>query len=237
MHNGHRERMREKFETHGAEIFEDHEILEMLLFFPIARKNTNELAHSLINRFGSLSGVFDADGKELREVDGVGAGTAFFIKLVAAAMSRYTSPKTDKRIRLDSYERVCNYLDELFAGAREEKIYAICMNNSFRVISCEKIAIGSTGAVETKVKKILQSVVKNNSALAIIAHNHPDGVAIPSGEDIDCTMRLCEIFKYFDCKMIDHFVVANGHCTPILNGNNADFEALYAEKVRRLKEN
>ena len=235
MHDGHRKRMRDKFEAHGADFFEDHELLEMLLFFPIARKNTNELAHELINKFGSLRGVFDADFDEICKVEGIGGGTAFFIKLVSAIMNRNSAPKRDKRTKLGSYNDVSKYLMALFENESEEKLYAICLNSSFRVIGCERIAIGGDGAVEAKVKGILQSVVRNNSSFAIIAHNHPNGVAIPSGEDIDCTMRIRETFKYFDCKLIDHFVVANGRCMPILNANNAEFEERYNERVKALK--
>ncbi len=234
MHDGHRGRMREKFEKYGDDIFENHELLEMLLFFPIARKNTNELAHKLINRFGSLRGVFDADFEELCEVEGIGASTAFYMGLISSAIKRYSSPEDDKRIKLDSYSKVREYLTGIFSGSAQERMYVICLSGNMRVINCEQIAVGSSTGLDAKIGKVVKCVFDNNAALAVLAHNHPNGIAVPSAEDIDATLRLAEIFRYVDCKLIDHFVVAGERCTPILNGNMADFEKLYDEKVNNL---
>lgn len=227
MHDGHRIRMREKFDKYGEEIFNDHELLELLLFFPISRKNTNELAHKLIERFGSLGGVFDADKNELSEVEGIGATTAFYISLISAAIKRYSLPDYDRRIRLDTYSKVTEYLAELFEDVSEERLYALYLNRDFRMIKCERIERGAREGVDSRIKKIVRCVYKHNAEFLVVAHNHPNGIAIPSAEDIDATLKLAELFRYMDCRLIDHFVLAGNRCTPILNGGEDKYKLTF----------
>ena len=218
MHSGHRERMREKFLRSGAEALEDHELLEMLLFFSIPRKNTNELAHSLISRFGSLRAVLDASAQKLMSVDGVGESTAVLIKLVAAALFRYNLGGGELKIKLDSYSAVSGFVKDLFVGESEEKVYVVMLNNSLGLIGYKTLGSGGIKLSVAHSRELLEDCILSNAAYVIMAHNHPDGVALPSGIDIEATQTFHNALRYAGMDLIDHFVVADGRCTPILRG-------------------
>ncbi|MBE6597465.1 MAG: DNA repair protein RadC [Ruminococcaceae bacterium] len=217
MHAGHRERMTEKLIENGHWIFNDHEILEILLFFSIPRKNVNETAHLLLGQFGTLQGVLDADISDLCSVEGIGMKSALLIKVVAAISARASAPVQDKRQALSSFDSVSKYLASLFQGEGREKLYMISLSPAYKVISKKLIFTGTVAYSEANVEKIAREAVKSNARYVIIAHNHPHGVAIPSDTDIESTMRLSEVLKHIDVELIDHFVVAGRRVTPIIH--------------------
>lgn len=218
MHSGHRERMKEKFLKYGSEAFNDHELLEILLFFSIPRKNTNDLAHTLINHFGSLRGVFDATAQNLMSVEGVGLTSAVLIKLVSSLFFRYNLNQGKSKVKLSSYSAVSELIKNLFVGESEEKVYLIMLNNSLALVEYRLLGSGSVKFSAASIREILEACIVNNAAYAIIAHNHPNGVALPSGLDIEATQAINNALRYAQVELIDHFIVAEDRCTPILRG-------------------
>ncbi len=217
LHSGHRERMTEKLIENGHWIFNDHEILELLLFFSIPRKNVNNTAHLLLGQFGTLRGVLDADISDLCSIKGIGIKSAILIKVVAALSARASSPEQDKRVSLSSFEQVSKYLSSLYQGESREKLYMISLSPAFKIISKKLIYTGTVSYSEANIEKIAREAVKSNAKFVIIAHNHPNGIAIPSDTDIESTIRLKEALKHIDVEMIDHFVVSGRRVTPILH--------------------
>lgn len=217
MHEKHRERQRQKFKLHGGEVFHDHELLEMLLYYSIPRKNTNDIAHALISRFGSLGGVLDASAEELCAVEGVGAHSADLIKLTQAISARAFASPQDMRGAINSYSAAKSFLIELFRGETKERLYLISLNNSFRILDCQCISEGEVNYASTTVSVLTRPAVRNNASAVILAHNHPDGIAVPSSSDIDATVRIREAFGALDIKFLEHFVVAKDRCTAILH--------------------
>lgn len=217
MHEGHRKRVKDKFRAHGQEVFEDHELLELLLFFSISRRNTNDTAHLLLERFGTLQGVFDASINELTTVDGIGKSSAVLIKTVGALVHRCKQRQPDTRLKLDSFSSVSRFLADLFDGESEERIYLIALNNSFKLIGYSNLYTGEINFSAATIDKIVKTAFDYNASFVIVAHNHPGGIAVPSQHDIDATIKMTDSFRYLNVSFLEHFVVAGGRCNPILH--------------------
>ena len=221
-HSGHRQRMLEKLTKYGAEHFENHELFEMLLFYSIPRVNTNEIAHRLTDRFGSVRGILDADIDELCSIEGVGRKSAELIKLVAEMHLRCSTEKIDTTKQFTKYSQVCEYLNTKYIGVSKEIVYLLIFNNSMRLIATEKIGEGTANSVALRSDMVLRCAYSYNSVNVILAHNHPGGKAIPSGEDITATGLIKNHIAAYGVNLIEHFIVADGKCTPIIHGNKAD---------------
>ena len=129
-HEGHREKLKRRFYKEGLENFEDHNVLELILFFAIPRKDTNDIAHALLDRFGSFSRVLEADVKELCEVPGVGEHAAYLIKTYPAVSKRYYKDRFGKRKKLPEYEELGQDLVLHFAGLSQEEVYLLFYSHS-----------------------------------------------------------------------------------------------------------
>ena len=210
VHDGHRRRMKQQFSEHGGEGMNDIQFLEMLLFYAIPRSDTNELSHALLDRYGSIRGVLDADEADLRNVKGVGDNTALLLKTVREALRRYvTSP-----LRETSYICSCadagRYFLPILQYETEEKVYLLCLNGRGGVISCTQIASGTLCAVNASIRQIVDDAVRHRSASVVLAHNHPEGLALPSAEDRFFTQELKRALQLMDIRLMDHIIVADG---------------------------
>ncbi len=223
MHTGHRGRLRKKFAL-ASETIEDHELVELLLFYSIPRQNTNELAHALIARFGSLENALDADIEELMQVDGIGENSALLIKLVSEFTRRYSVSKTrKKKTLLRSHEELSNYLKSLFIGMNTEASFILLFDNSKHLIDTFILATGNSSNTMIPMQKLAQIVSSHNVSYVILVHNHPGGKAIPSGEDIATTHAVKAFLSPLHILLLDHFIVAGNSCVPILNKDKAQY--------------
>lgn len=209
IHKGHRERVRQKFLKSGFESFADHEKLELLLFYSIPRKNTNELAHSLLSHFKTLSGVFDADIDALMEIDGITESTAILLKLILSFSREYVN-SGNERILLGSTKALCEYFKGLYIGEKNEKIRVACIDDKLKLIDCTVIAEGVPGKVGINIRKLVEFTYRNNCERIALAHNHPNGDILPSDADIKATTELFKALKPVGITLIDHVIVAGG---------------------------
>lgn len=209
VHNGHRQRMRKRFLDHGIDNFDDHNVLEMLLFYSNARSDTNPLAHELIDHFGSLSAVFDAPMEELMAVKGVGENTALLIKFIPQVAKRYLICKSSFDNILNSTERAGEYLVPRFYAERDEVVYMVCLDSKLKVLNCRMLCRGSVNSAGISIRKIVETALAYNSANVILAHNHTSGIAIPSKEDQITTRKIGLALKAVDINLRDHIVVGN----------------------------
>ena len=218
IHNKHRERLKARFLS-SPDSFEDHELLELLLFYAIPRVNTNEIAHRLLERFGSLQGIFNAEASSLMEVDGIGKSSALYIRSLSVLLSRYARSNIDTRKLLDSPDKLEEYMKSLFIGTEKEAAYLLLLDASKRLIICEKVGEGNSVSSTLDLRQIMTLSLNSNAAFAILVHNHPGGKAIPSGEDLTATGHIAWSLDKIGVKFVNHFIVADGKCVPILSPN------------------
>ena len=215
IHEGHRERIRAKAIKFGFECLAEHEILEMLLFYPIQRQNTNETAHKLIEMSGSLRGVFDLESSDLKNVKGVGDNVVLFLKLIKYVLNL---PKASaaKRVDLNKFSAVCQYADTLFKGSEKEELYALMLDKKLCLMKTVKITSGNSWQIGIDKKAILKAAVETEAAAIILMHNHPNGVSRPSSEDISFTIGMERACNAIDLPFIEHIVYSEGDCHPIM---------------------
>ena len=202
VHDGHRQRLIARFLEEGLDSFEEHNVLELLLFLSV-------LAHRLIDAFGSLAGVLEAPYSELLQIEGVGENTAALIKLMPEMARAYLSREREE-ICLDSTEKAGRYLLPRFIGRREETVFLVCVDAKCRVLSCGMLHRGSVNASEVNLRKIIAAALNYDAAGVILAHNHPGGVALPSPEDLDTTRRVRSVLEAMGVQLMDHIIVADG---------------------------
>ncbi len=207
VHDGHRERMKSRFVEAGLDGFNDHNALEMLLFYAVPRKDTNELAHRLLKRFGSLAGVFEASYEELLSVDGIGENAATLVKLIPAVSRRYLLTKSLPTKTVRRSEDAGAYFVARFMYEVNEMAYALLLNSSNGVIACKQISSGIVNATEISVRMLVEAAIKSNAAGVIIAHNHPGALPVPSKEDEYSTALIRKALELVDIKLLDHIIV------------------------------
>ncbi len=207
-HNGHRKRLKKRFLEEGLDSFEKHNVLELLLFYGIARIDTNEIAHNLMESFGSLSGIFDAPYEELLKVNGIGESAASLIKLIPEISRVYMDDKCDYKQLLNTTEKMGAFLLPKFVGRTTEVVYLICLDNSCKILNCTVLFEGTVNAANISIRKIIETAIKFNASNVILAHNHPTGVALPSNEDLITTDRVVKALKVVGINLLDHIIVA-----------------------------
>ena len=206
-HAGHREKLRRRFMTEGLEGFEPHNALELLLFYAIPQRDTNELAHRLIDRFGSLSEVFNAPCSQLMEVDGVSERTAVLIALIPQMFRMYATDLVTHK-RPEGTEHLYSYLFTMLSTEPVEKILFVSLDNRGSMLSCDCIASGEVNSATMDFRRLVSICVSHGATAAILAHNHPRGRAMPSDADIECTMNVRDALSYIDVLLVDHVIVA-----------------------------
>ena len=219
IHSKHRERLKKKFIIHGFDVFENHEILELILFYAIPRKDTNPIAHELIDKFGSIDAVFDAPFSALKEVNGIGKEAACFIKILLNFIRIYMENKSFSTNKFKSREELNDRLFLKFIG-REDEVIAIILTDAKNKIVYEGIvSYGSCNSVEIHIRKIVELIVLYNASGIIFAHNHPSGLAVPSTEDLESTRQLQRLFETMNISFVDHIIVAENDYVSIKDCN------------------
>ena len=210
VHDGHRARKKQQYREHGLDAFADHEVLELLLYYAIARADVNPIAHRLIERFGSLDGVLCAPPEELAQVEGIGEHAATLLSLVLPVTRRAMMTAKKSGVPLSTTERLGDYCCELFFGARQEAFYEICLDAKGKLLRCCKIADGSVDAVNLNVRCVVENALRCHASAVVLSHNHPSGVALPSPDDNVATLAVCDALHTVGILLADHIIVADG---------------------------
>ena len=205
VHQGHRARQRKKLLENGPRAFADHELLEMLLYYAIPRRDTNELAHRLLERFGSLQGVFSAPVEELSTVEGVGENAAVLLSLVPQIWQR-SLQGAPERI-LNSVDKCGEYFAELLSGSRREMLWQVCLEG--KVLSSRCLAEGDVSMAAVSVRQVVEYALRAGAVAVVLAHNHPSGVALPSQEDCATTRLIRDALRTMNIQLVDHIIVAD----------------------------
>ena len=207
LHKGHRRRLKKRYLNEKGDGFCDHELIELLLFFGVPRKNTNEMAHELYERFGSISGIASASVDELKMVNGIGDNTAVLLKLVMSFAKRIAAEQKVEKKRLDTLKKLVEYAESFVFGSTGEQVYLILMDSSLRVIDAKLVAVGTIDETKPLIRTILElSILKRASAIAL-AHNHPNGGVEASQADVEFTTLLKRELDVVGIRFVEHVIV------------------------------
>ena len=207
-HDGHRQRMRERFVKQGLEGFAPHEMLELILFYAIPRANVNPLAHRLMDTFGSLHGVLEADAKDLAKVEGIGESTAVLISLFGHMNRELEKSRSAERKKLKNRAAAQKHCLGLLMGLRQEHLYLVCLNAQMEVVQNALIAKGTLNEVQAYPRLVAEAALRANAHAVVLCHNHPGGSVIPSQADLEMTADLGRLLNDLDVMLVDHIIVA-----------------------------
>ena len=209
-HKGHRERMMNRLSKNGGHTMEDHELLEMMLYQCYKTKNTNDIAHALLNQFGNIYKVCHASVEDLIKVEGVGLATAKYLTMFPEFFSAYSKSRTDPDFSYDTVEMIADYCIDLVSKNQNEQLYILCFNAGHKLIKVEKLSEGIPDSVFTEPRKVVGTVVNTSAVEVALCHNHPGGNLKPSQNDISYTCEIKRILKSIDIELKCHIIVANG---------------------------
>lgn len=209
IHDGHRQRLKTRFLQEGLEHFDEHQVLELLLFYCIPRQDTNPIAHALLEHFGSLTQVMEASPSELQKVKGMGESSAAFLSLLNSFCRYYQINRASSAVILSTLEECGRYLMPFFYGRRNETVYLLCLDAKCKVLSCKEVGEGSVNSASVPIRRIVEMALGSNATSAILAHNHPSGIAVPSAEDQLTTKQLAVALAAVDITLVDHMVIAD----------------------------
>lgn len=213
LHDGHRARKKEQFLLHGLDCFAEHEALELLLFYVLPRRDTNPLAHRLLETFGSLKAVLNAEPEHLMQVEGVGESTAVFLSLLGAVYRRMDKmPHKKARQCFGSVKNSYDYFKNLLRKEPREALYMACLDSSGHLLNCRKVADGDVSAVQLPLRKMVQDAMLCGASTVILAHNHPSGVASASERDYCATAVVYAEMEKVGIELRDHIIVAGDDC-------------------------
>ena len=210
LHKGHRERMKKQFIKNGFRQFNEHQMLELLLFYSIPRGDTNELSHRLLNECGGrLCDVLNAPYKKLTSVKGIGEHSAVFLKLLLETASHYISSMQAEEAGTfpEGTDSVCRYFEGIFISAHGEEIHIAAADSRLRLSHEKKLADGDVGKADLSPRKIMEYAIDCGCDRVILAHNHPGGSWTASKEDIHATRHLVSLLREFGVEIADHIIV------------------------------
>lgn len=208
IHNGHRKRVKEKFLTEGLDSFCEHQILELLLFYAVPRKDTNELAHKLINSCGSLSAVFDSPIEILQE-SGLSQNAAVLMKMIPQICRKYMDDKYNNKSKLIDCDSIVHHIMPKFIGLYEEHVIIMLVDAKGKELYCGIVSKGSVNASALYIRKIIELSMKFRASGVILAHNHPSGIPWPSEDDIKTTAAVKKALSVVSVRLMDHIIVAD----------------------------
>ena len=225
--------MKKRFAENGGRDFSDHELLEMLLYHVIPRADTNELAHNLLNEFGTLREVMRADPARIERVAGAGKATAGFLSLLFTIRKRADAQRYIKtRFVADSLVKVGNYLVDHFRDRHDEEFCVMLLDGSLTLIEFKTVGIGSVNSAPVDVKALTKHALLSNATHVILAHNHPSGMALPSKRDRQITAEVEAALSAVGISLLDHLIVNDVGFKPTmymraLGTKSSEYDGLY----------
>lgn len=208
MAEGHRERMRERILNGGIKGLQEHEVLEYLLYSFIPRKDTNNIAHELIQKFGSLSKVLEAEKEDLESVANIGSSAALFLSSLLGVYEKYKVSKLKQNVLLNSHGLAMEYVKTLLFCAPDEQVYMLCLDSKMKLIKEVMLSDGVVNKAEISTRKLIKTALLYNSTSVILAHNHPSGELSPSLADISFTKTAYLLLCQIGIKLLDHIIVS-----------------------------
>ena len=212
---GHRARMRLRLLSAGPDSILDHELLEMVLFLALPRRDTKPIARVLLDRFGSFAAAISAPLPELRRVEGMGDAGSAALKTIQAAALRLVRAEVGERPVLANWDRLIDYLTASMARDRTEQFRVLFLDSKNRIIADEAQARGTVNHTPVYPREVVRRALELNATALILVHNHPSGDPTPSREDVEMTRKVREAATALSVTLHDHVIVGNGAWTSL----------------------
>ncbi len=208
LHEGHRKRVRAEFLSRGFDrSTPPHKMLELLLFYCIPRIDTNETAHQMINRYGTLADVLDAPVEELKEFRGMSENAAVLLKLIMPIARQYLEDKAAKEPTFMSLDQMGEYLLKYYAGLQGEKAGVLSMDTAGKLICFDFISEGDIGSVGLSLRDLAKLILDRGATAVVLSHNHPSGMLLPSHNDVTLTEMAADALSRVGVQLIDHMII------------------------------
>lgn len=216
VHKGHRQKIKNRYFQTGFEGMADHNVLELLLFFGIPYKDTNPIAHELIETFGSFSGVLHASVEQLKSVKGMTENAACLLSMILPVYARYSADLAGERPMLQTVEEIVDFMRPKFLDTSNERAYALCFDSEHCLIAARKLSDGDVNSTALDLRKLASAVLETKAVGVTLVHNHPNGIPLPSQGDIEQTQKAYSFLKSMKVSLMDHVIIAkSGHCSMI----------------------
>ena len=210
LHEGHRERARQEFLQHGFDQnTPPHKVLELLLFYCVQRADTNPIAHELIKKYGSVAAVLDAPVEELAAFKGLSERSAVLLKLIMPIAQRYIYDKSEQKPTFNGLDSIGRYILGSFLGETREKVAVMCLDTKGSMLDFAFLGEGSIDSVGVSSRTLAKKVLDTNAAAVVLCHNHPNGIALPSDNDVALTTSVAQMLSGIGVQLIDHVIVAD----------------------------
>ncbi len=224
VHSGHRKRVRKDYLYNGLnEATPPHKVIEYILFHSIPQKDTNEVAHELVERFGSVSGILDAPVDSLMKVKGISEVSVSLLKLILPVARIYQSEKNSKDKTVKSYEEIARFILGKYFGYDSEVFSILSLSASGKVLGFDVLSSGNVSEVSVSMRDVVETVIKRKAVCAVIAHNHPGGVALPSGDDVKITEMIFNALKHINIALIDHIIIVDNDYVSLAQSTCFDY--------------
>ncbi|MBF7096047.1 RadC family protein [Alkalibacter mobilis] len=208
LHNGHRNRVKTRFLNEGMDHFDDHQVLEMLLFYSIPRKDTNEIAHKMLKEFGSLATLFESSPEEISQRSGVSLNASILLSMIPSLSKRYSKARWGDKPLLNSSSKAGEFAKTLFTGYIYEAFFIICLDTQNKVRHSALVHEGTINEAPVYPRLIVETALRHQANSIILSHNHPGGSLRPSRADIEVTDRISSALEPISIKVVDHIIVA-----------------------------
>lgn len=207
-HSGHRDRLRKRFLSENFDGMEKHEILEFVLYYSIPRKDTNPIAHHLLDTFGSISAVFDAPVDKLKEA-GLSEACAVYLKMLPQICRVYMDDRNNNSKKYIDMDNLGEIMKHKYIGRDYEAVILLLMDSKNKELFCGVVNKGSVSSSEIYIRKVIELAVMYNARYAVLSHNHPSGMAWPSSDDIETTRKVSESLSLIGVKLLEHIIIAD----------------------------
>lgn len=206
---GHRNRLRQRFEKSGFEGFHDYEVLELLLTYAIPRRDTKPIAKTLLEKFNTIQKVFDASVEKIKEIDGIGENAALFIKVLRETIAEYFRETAIERKVFKALDELVDYLKAVIGGRQNEIVHGLYLNSKNELLHSENLGEGTVSEAIAFPRKIVEIALKHNATSVILAHNHPGGLPEPSDNDNLLTDAVKKALMTVNISLQEHVIISN----------------------------